>query len=80
MIITALLSSFQALKSQKLNNLIVSNILHMYVTNTCIDTRALFFAGYKAIIGLHGNDQADVLARLPCVRQNQFYNVPYEFR
>ena len=50
MIITDSISSLQALKSQMLNNPIVSNILHMYATITYIDTRALFFAGYRALL------------------------------
>ena len=61
MIITDSLSSLQALKSQKLNNPIVSNILHM----------CHYLSGHKDIvscwvpshIGIQGNERADVLAK-----------------
>ena len=68
MIITDSLSSLQALKSQKLNNPIVSNILHM----SCLGTRTLFFAGYPAILEYRVMNGLMFWPRLPWIRQNSF--------
>ena len=51
MVITDSLSSLQALKSQRLNNPIVSNILHYtYVALLVWTQEHCFFAGYPAIL------------------------------
>ena len=71
MIITDSLSLLQALKSQKLNNPIVSNILHI----------CHYFSGHKDIvfcwvpshIGIQGNERADVLAKAALDKTKQFY-------
>ena len=58
MIITDSLSSLQVLKSQKLNNPIVSNILHMchYLSGH----KDIFFCRVPSHIGIQGNEWADV--------------------
>ena len=70
MIITDSLSSLQALKSQKLNNPIVSNILHMchYLSGH----KDIIFCWVPSHIGIQGNERADVWPRLPWIRQNSF--------
>ena len=70
MIITDLLSSLQALKSQKLNNPIVSNILHMchYLSGH----KDIIFCWVPSHIGIQGNERADVLPRLPWIKRNSF--------
>ena len=61
MIITDSLSSLQALKSQKLNNPIVSNFLHMchYLSGH----KDIVFCWVPSPIGIQGNERADVLAK-----------------
>ena len=56
MIITDSLSSLQALKSQKLNNPIVSNILHMchYLSGH----KDIIFCWVPSHIGIQGNERA----------------------
>ena len=54
-------SSLQALKSQKLNNPIVSNILHMchYMSGH----KDIFFCWVPSHVGIQGSERADVLAK-----------------
>ena len=61
MIITDSLSSLQALKSQKLNNPIVSNILHMchYLSGH----KDIIFCWVPSHIGIQGNERADVFGQ-----------------
>ena len=75
MIITDSLSSLQALKSQKLNNPIVSNILHMchYLSGH----KDIIFCWVPSHIGIQGNERADVLAKAALDRTKQFYYIPY---
>ena len=75
MIITDSLSSLQALKSQKLNNPIVSNILHMchYLSGH----KDIVFCWVPSHIGIQGNERADVLAKAALDKTKQFYYVPY---
>ena len=63
MIITDSLSSLQALKSQKLNNPIVSNILHMclYLSGH----KDIVFAGYPAILEYRAMNELMFWPRLP---------------
>ena len=65
------LSSLQALKSQKLNNPIVSNILHMchYLSG---HKEIVFFAGYPAILEWRAMNGLMFWPRLPWIRQNSF--------
>ena len=75
MIITDSLSSLQALKSQKLNNPIVSNILHMchYLSGH----KDIVFCWVPSHIGIQGNERADVLAKAALDKTKQFYYIPY---
>ena len=75
MIITDSLSSLQALKSQKLNNPIVSNILHMchYLSRH----KDIVFCWVPSHIGIQGNELADVLAKAALDKTKQFYYIPY---
>ena len=75
MIITDSLSSLQALKSQKLNNPIVSNILHMchYLSGH----KDIVFCWLPSHIGIQGNERADVLAKAALDKTKQFYYIPY---
>ena len=75
MIITDSLSSLQALKSQKLNNPIVSNILHMchYLSGH----KDIIFCWVPSHIGIQGNERADVLAKAALDKTKQFYYIPY---
>ena len=75
MIITDLLSSLQALKSQKLNNPIVSNILHMchYLSGH----KNIIFCWVPSHFGIQGNERADVLAKAALDKTKQFYYIPY---
>ena len=75
MIITDSLSSLQALKSQKLNNPVVSNILHMchYLSGH----KDIIFCWVPSHIGIQGNDRADVLAKAALDKTKQFYYIPY---
>ena len=61
MVITHLLLSLQALESQKLNNPIVSNILHLchYLSRH----KDIVFCWVPSHFGILGNDRADVLAK-----------------
>ena len=68
MIITDSLSSLHALKSQKLNNPIVSNILHM-----C----HIVFCWVPSHIRIQSNERADVLAKAALDKTKQFYYIPY---
>ena len=70
MIITDSLSSLQALKSQKLNNPVVSNILHMchYLSGQ----KDIVFAGYPAILEYRAMNGLMFWPRLPWIRQNSF--------
>ena len=70
MIITDSLSSLQALKSQKLNNPIVSNILHMchYLSGH----KDIIFCWVPSHIGIQGN-----LAKAALDKTKQFYYIPY---
>ena len=70
MIITDSLSSLQALKSQKLNNPIVSNILHM--CQHLSGHKDIIFCWVPSHIGIQGNERADFWPRLPWIRQNSF--------
>ena len=74
MVITDSLSSLQALKSQKLNNPIVSNILHMcrYLS----DHKDIVFYLVPSHIGIQGNEWTDVLAKAALDKTTQFY-IPY---
>ena len=75
MIITDSLSSLQALKSKKLNNPIVSNILHMchYLSGH----KDIVFCWVPSHIGIQGNERADVLAKAALDKTKQFYYIPY---
>ena len=75
MIVTDSLSSLQALKSQKLNNPIVSNILHMchYLSGH----KDIIFCWVPSHIGIQGNERADVLAKAALDKTKQFYYIPY---
>ena len=75
MIITDSLSSLQAFKSQKLNNPIVSNILHMchYLSGH----KDIIFCWVPSHIGIQGNERADVLAKAALDKTKQFYYIPY---
>ena len=75
MIITDSLSSLQALKSQKLNNPIVSNIVHMchYLSGH----KDIVFCWVPSHIGIQGNERADVLAKAALDKTKQFYYIPY---
>ena len=75
MIITDSLSSLQALKSQKLNNPVVSNILHMchYLSGH----KDIIFCWVPSHIGIQGNERADVLAKAALDKTKQFYYIPY---
>ena len=75
MIITDSLSSLQALKSQKLNNPIVPNILHMchYLSGH----KDIVFCWVPSHIGIQGNERADVLAKAALDKTKQFYYIPY---
>ena len=70
MIITDSLSSLQALKSQKLNNPIVSNILHLchYLSGH----KDIVFCWVPSHIGIQGNERADVLAKAALDKTKQF--------
>ena len=75
MFITDSLSSLQALKSQKLNNPIVSNILHMchYLSGH----KDIVFCWVPSLIGIQGNERTDVLAKAALDKTKQFYYIPY---
>ena len=75
MIITDSLSSLQALKSQKLNNPIVSNILHM--CHYLFGHKDIVFCWVPSHIGIQGNERADVLAKAALDKTKQFYYIPY---
>ena len=74
MVITDSLSSLQALNIQKLNNPIVSNILHM----------CHYLSGHKDIfcwvpshIGIQGNERDNVWAKAALDKTKQSYDIPY---
>ena len=73
MIITDSLSSLQALKSQKLNNPILSNILHMchYLSGH----KDIIFCWVPSHIGIQSNERADVLAKAALDKTKQFYYI-----
>ena len=75
MIITDSLSSLKALKSQKLNNPIVSNILHMchYLSGR----KDIVLCWVPSHIGIQGNERADVSAKTALDKTKQFYYIPY---
>ena len=75
MVITDSLSSLQALKSQKLNNPIISNILHMchYLSGQ----KDIVFCWVPSHIGIQGNERANVLAKAALDKTKQFYYIPY---
>ena len=78
MVITDSLSSLQALKSQKLNNPIVSNILHMchYLSGH----KDIVYCRVPSHIGVQGNEyRADVLAKAALDKTKQFYYIPSLF-
>ena len=74
MVITDLLSSLQTLKSQKLTNPIVSDILHMchYLSGH----NAIVFCWVPSHIGIQGNEWTDVLAKAALDKTTQFYYIP----
>ena len=74
MIITDSLSSLQVLKSQKLNNPIVSNILHM--CHHLSGHKDILFCWVPSHIGIQGNERADVLAKAALDKTKQFYYIP----
>ena len=61
--------------SQKLNNPIVSNILHMchYLSGQ----KDIVFCWVPSHIGIQGNERADVLAKAALDKTKQFYYIPY---
>ena len=61
MVITASSSALQALKSQKFNNPIVSNILH--ICHYLSRHKDIVFCWVPSHIGIQSNEQADVLAK-----------------
>ena len=65
----------EALKSQKLNNPIVSNILHMchYLSGH----KGIVFCWVPSHIGIQGNERADVLAKAALDKTKQLYYIPY---
>ena len=75
MIIADSLSSLHALKSQKLNNPIVSNILHMchYLSGH----KDIVFCWVPSHIGIQSNERAYVLAKAALDDTKQFYYIPY---
>ena len=75
MVITDSLSSLQALKSQKLNNPIVSNILHMchYLSGH----KDIIFCWVPSHIGIQGNERANFLAKAALDKPKQSYDIPY---
>ena len=70
MVITDSLSSLQAVKSQKLNNPIVSNISHMchYLSGH----KDIVFCWVLSHIGIQGNERADVLAKAALDKTKQY--------
>ena len=72
MIITSLLSSFQALRSQKLNNPIVSNIWHICHYLSRHKYIVFFLGAPMSHIGIQGNERVDALAKAALHKQTSF--------
>ena len=75
MVITDSLLSLQNLKSQTLNNPIVSNILHMchYLSGP----KDIVFCWVPSHSEIEGSERADILATAALDRAKQFYYIPY---
>ena len=79
MIITDSLSSLQALASQKLENPIISSILHLY--HYMSRQKNIVYCWVPSHTGIPGNERADILAKEALDKTKSFFYIPYtDFR